>query len=330
MEYAPVSKNDEQRVRSLHDLNVLDTPPEERFDRLTRLARHLFDVPIALVSLVDADRQWFKSSQGLEATELPRASSFCGHAIYDSQPFIVEDASRDPRFHGNPLVLGAPYVRFYAGCPLRNQDGQPMGTLCIIDRVPREVTPEDIDALKDLATMAERELIALQLATIDELTGISNRRGFTLLAQKSLNYSARYERPAALIFLDLNKFKAINDQYGHAEGDKVLIAFADIVKQCFRESDIFGRIGGDEFAVLLSDTDKPGADAAVDKFHEALASYNASARNPYDIRVSAGVVEYNRFRHTSLDLLMADGDRLMYWQKEETALGRLNDRGTRS
>ena len=330
MEHAPIPQNDEHRVQALHELHVLDTPPEERFDRLTRLARRLFEVPIALVSLVDADRQWFKSKQGLEATESPRESSFCGHAMYDNQPFIVEDASQDPRFHDNPLVLGEPHIRFYAGCRLRNQDGQPLGTLCIIDRVSRQLSQEDFDALKDLAAMAERELIALQLATVDELTGISNRRGFMLLARKSLNYCARYERSAALVYLDLNKFKPINDQYGHAEGDKVLIVFADIIKQCFRESDIFGRIGGDEFAVLLSDTDKAGADAAVDKFREALARYNAGSQNSYEICVSAGVVEYNRFRHTSLELLMADGDRLMYWQKEETALGRLNDRGTRS
>lgn len=111
MEYAPVPKHDEQRVRSLHDLNVLDTPHEERFDRLTRLARRLFDVPIALVSLVDTNRQWFKSNQGLEeVTEGPREESFCGHAIYHREPFVIEDASRDARFHDNPLVLNDPHI----------------------------------------------------------------------------------------------------------------------------------------------------------------------------------------------------------------------------
>ena len=120
-------------------MNVLDTSPEERFDRLTRVAKRMFDVPIALVSLVDADRQWFKSCVGLSAAETSRDISFCGHAILGEDTFVISDARADERFADNPLVVGEPKIQFYAGCPLRALDGWKLGTLCIIDRTPRSM-----------------------------------------------------------------------------------------------------------------------------------------------------------------------------------------------
>ncbi|MCH9673541.1 MAG: diguanylate cyclase [Gammaproteobacteria bacterium] len=149
-----------QRLAALHALKLLDTPPEERFDRITRLARRVFGVPIALVSLVDERRQWFKSAVGLERRETPREISFCTHAIRGEAVFVVPDASQDYRFANNPLVLGEPYVRFYAGYPLRSADGSAVGTLCLIDAVPRTMQSGDIDALEDLASLVERELFA--------------------------------------------------------------------------------------------------------------------------------------------------------------------------
>ncbi len=175
----PFPINEAARLDTLRRLNVLDTPPEERFDRLTRLAKRLFDVPIALVSLVDADRQWFKSRQGLDVTETPRDLSFCGHAILGSEIMVVTDACCDERFANNPLVTGDPKIRFYAGFPLSAANGGKLGTLCLIDRAPRAMSEDDVRLLDDLATMVEEELAALQLATIDELTGLSNRRGFS-------------------------------------------------------------------------------------------------------------------------------------------------------
>lgn len=124
------------RLDALRALNILDTSPEERFDRLTRLAKRLFDVPIALVSLVDVDRQWFKSCVGLDASETPRDISFCGHAIVGDEILMIRDTLVDERFHDNPLVTGAPHIRFYAGCPLRVPNGSKIGTLCLIDADP--------------------------------------------------------------------------------------------------------------------------------------------------------------------------------------------------
>ncbi len=174
---APNHSDETQRLEALRSLGVLDTPPEERFDRLTRLARRVFDVPIALISLIDADRQWFKSRSGLEVSETPREDSFCARAIEVGGTFIINDTRQDPRFRDNPLVVGEPFVRFYAGRTLVAPDGSRLGTLCILDRVPRTLSSDDLQILDDLAKTAEQELCAVRLATIDELTGLANRRG---------------------------------------------------------------------------------------------------------------------------------------------------------
>jgi len=150
--------DDDDRVGALHALQVLDTPTEERFDRLTRLAALVFEVPIALVSLVDNNRQWFKSCIGLDAPETERSISFCGHAINQPDGFVVEDALLDERFADNPLVTAEPFIRFYAGQPLRSPDGFPVGTFCLIDRVPRSFDDAQRKILREFAAQTETEL----------------------------------------------------------------------------------------------------------------------------------------------------------------------------
>ena len=154
-EYPP---EEPQRLSALEATKLLDTPPEERFDRVTRLAAEAFDVPIALVSLVDRERQWFKSCYGLGVRETGRDISFCGHAILKSEAFVVSDALADERFSDNPLVTGEPHIRFYAGAPLEDRSGFRIGTLCIIDKKPRGFSNRDEKTLRDLADIIEREL----------------------------------------------------------------------------------------------------------------------------------------------------------------------------
>ncbi len=163
---APIPDHEEARLAELHGLAILDTPPEERFDRITRIASRLFGVPVALISLVDANRQWFKSCQGLAVCETPRGISFCGHAILHDEPLIIPDAQEDPRFYDNPLVTGPPHVRFYAGQPLHGPHGQRVGTLCIIDHHPRQLSSDELEALVGLADWAETELNAARLSTM--------------------------------------------------------------------------------------------------------------------------------------------------------------------
>lgn len=155
---APIARDDAERVKALRELLLLDTPPEERFDRVVQFAAEQFDCPIALVSLVDADRQWFKARVGLSVCETSRDISFCGHAIAGHGPLVVEDALRDPRFADNPLVLGEPHIRFYAGAPLLAPGGQPVGTLCLIDTRPRFPDSIDLAVLRALRQLVQEEL----------------------------------------------------------------------------------------------------------------------------------------------------------------------------
>jgi PAS domain S-box-containing protein len=159
----PTNPEEVHRLRALRDVNLLDTPAEERFDRITRLAARLFDAPIALVSLVDADRQWFKSRVGLDAAQTERSISFCTYAIAQDDIFLVEDALQDPRFADNPLVTGEPGIRFYAGFPLAAHDGSRLGTLCIIDRKPRRFDAGEQAQLRDLGNIAANEVAAVEL-----------------------------------------------------------------------------------------------------------------------------------------------------------------------
>jgi diguanylate cyclase (GGDEF)-like protein len=311
-----IPQDEQARLETLRSLSILDTPPEERFDRLTRMAKRQLGVPIALVSLIDENRQWFKSCLGLGVNETSRDISFCGHAILGNDIFIIPDAQKDDRFADNPLVVGDPKIRFYAGYPLKAPNGHKLGTLCIVDQQPRNLGAEDLEALEDLASMVEHEISAIQLATQDELTNISNRRGFVFLSQHSLQLCARQKIPATLVFLDLDKFKKINDTFGHAEGDLALRAFAKLMKSTFRESDFFARLGGDEFIVLLTNTSKKIAEVIVAKFRQSLEKYNQDANRGYDILFSSGIVEFSPEKHLNIEALLAEGDSLMYERKK--------------
>jgi len=302
-----------QRLLVLRGLDMLDTLPEERFDRITRLARRVFGVPIALISLVDAERQWFKSRQGLDAPETSREISFCGHVVADDALMIVPDASDDDRFRDNPLVRSEPSIRFYAGCPVRMGGGLPMGTLCLIDRQPRALLPEDVALLRDLAAMVEDELRSLNDATTDPLTGLSNRRGFELLAGKSLAMTKRAAMPAALMLFDLDEFKAINDIHGHEIGDRALSDFAKALLKTFRDADVIARLGGDEFCVLAC-----GPAEAMSAPLDRLESQLATLRDrPYQICFSVGTADYAPSRHASIHDLIADADQVMFTHKRK-------------
>jgi len=308
--------NESARLDTLRALNILDTLPEERFDRLTRLAKRLFGVPIALVSIVDADRQWFKSCVGLSASETSRDVSFCAHAILGDEILMIPDTLADERFHDNPLVTNNPNIRFYAGCPLTVPNGSKLGTLCLIDVKPRGLDEEERELLRDLARMAEQELMAVQLATLDDLTLLSNRRGFEALAQHALNVCKRMDKPASLLFFDLNDFKLINDTHGHAEGDRALKTFAEVLRTALRESDVIGRLGGDEFVALLTDSGSMETLEVTQRLTKLLDERNAEAQRGYQIRYSVGQIQYDPERHASIAELLAAADAAMYSHKQ--------------
>lgn len=314
-----IPEDEKQRMEKLRALKLLDSAPEERFDRLTRMAKRMFGVDISVLSLIDDGRQWFKSKHTEMdiPDETSREVSFCGHAILGNDVFVVEDALDDHRFRDNPLVTADPNIRFYAGYPLKVNNGSALGTLCIIDTEPRAFDPEDSQLLKDLGVMAEQEIAALQLATLDELTLISNRRGFTDLAKHSLNICRRKGVTASILLFDLNKFKPINDQFGHAEGDRALVVFANIMREVFRESDVFGRIGGDEFAVLMMDVDTENTQRVIDRFKTEVTAYNKEAARGYDIEYSVGYINTSVDDNMTIDDLLAAADKKMYAAKDK-------------
>lgn len=309
--------NESLRLATLQALKILDTPAEERFDRLTRLARKLFDMPVAAVTLVDLNQVWFKSCAGTDVRSVPRDISFCTHALTEGEVLLIPDTLQDRRFSANPLVVNDPKFRFYAGCPLHAANGMPVGTLCVLDTRPRTFNADDIAALRDLAAMAERELAALSMATTDELTSISNRRGFLVLARQALAACSRAECPATLLMFDLDNFKQVNDAYGHAEGDHALRVFARLLTKVFRSSDVIARLGGDEFLVMLTHTNHDEVRAVLARFHEQLASLNSTNARGYSIACSIGTLGIDPKQGKPLDVLLAEVDKLMYVAKRD-------------
>jgi len=238
---APLPPNESARLALLRGLQLLDSEPEEIFDRVTRLLARVLDVPIALVSLVDSERQWFKSRVGLDACETSRDLAFCAHAILDTKPLVVPDAREDLRFFDNPLVADGPLIRFYAGVPLYSADGLGLGTLCAIDTKPRQLSPADLQALIDCADIVRRELLQREvlLATRQE-TDISQRA----LAASQTHLHAVFEQAAvgmARVGLD-GSFLQVNRKLceiiGYNETELMALNFQQITHADDLDSDL--------------------------------------------------------------------------------------------
>jgi diguanylate cyclase (GGDEF)-like protein len=317
MKVAPKPENETMRLRVLQTAQVLDTAADERLDSITRLAQKVLDVPIALVSLVDANRQWFKSRQGLDVTETPRDVSFCSHAILSDDLMVIEDSLRDERFFDNPLVLGGPRVRFYAGHPLKSHSGHRLGTLCVIDTEPRDFTDDHRQMLSDLGRLAEQQLRSIALAMTDELTQISNRRGLMMMARQVLSQCHRSGLPVGMVAFDLDNFKRINDTLGHDEGDRVLVDFAGCLLKTFRDADAVGRLGGDEFCAVLANADAAAAARALARLDQHVAEVNEGRDSAAQLAFSAGLAIHDGPDAADLDQLLMQADAAMYRTKQQ-------------
>jgi len=309
-------KNEVTPLKEFRSLNFTDIPEDERFDRLARLAKRMFKVETALITLVDENRQWLKSCIGLPEDVTLHDISFGRHAIHSNEIFVIPDATKDERFADNPLVVNDPNIRFYAEIPLRHLDNRKLGTLCIIDTKPGNLDEDDLEILKDLAELIEHELIATQLTSLDDLTRISNRRGFITIAQHSLDICARQAISATLVFFDLNNFKFVNNRFGHGEGDKMLKAFADQMRNAFRDSDLFARLGSDEFVVLLTNTSTQSTDEILDRFQQSIDAYNKKANSEYNISFCVGILTVDAEQERSIEVLLDKAFSLMHENKQ--------------
>ena len=302
------------RLAALRRSEILDTAPEASFDRITRLVQTVLNVPIALVSLIDADRQWLKSCVGLGLSETSREVSFCSHTIRRREPMVVPDACEDPRFANNPLVTGPPHIASYLGVPLETPDGYNLGALCAIDVKPREFSTEQIEVMKGFAALVMDELELRRIAQVDFLTGVATRRGFCLEMDKAISRFKRHGRGSALLTLDVDHFKQVNDTYGHPAGDAVLRAVAARLERLVRASDLVGRLGGEEFGILLADADLNEATQCAERFRAAIEEMAIENDPPLRVTASFGLSVLDNATWTANDWLAA-ADKALYKAK---------------
>jgi diguanylate cyclase (GGDEF)-like protein len=262
---------EEARLAALQAYSILDTAPEEAFDRITRLARVILGMPIVLISLIDKERQWFKSNIGLDVNETSRDVAFCTHTIKGSGAYVVPDARENALFRDNPLVTGAPFIRYYIGVPLTVPGGQNIGTLCAIDRQPRELSDDLVQAMCDLARLAIDQIELRQIAIADTLTGALTRRGFECEMGRELKRAIRNGQELSLLMVDVDHFKSVNDRFGHATGDRVLRDVTACIKSELRASDFIGRFGGEEFVIAMPETDLRGARQLAERIRRKIA-----------------------------------------------------------
>jgi diguanylate cyclase (GGDEF)-like protein len=301
------------RLDTLRALAVLDTPREERFDRLTRLTARLLRVPMAAIGFMDAQREWFKSGVGLVAREAPRSASFGAHAILAPDLLVVPDSHADARFTDPAAMLGQAPVRFYAGQPLRAENGAALGALAIFDHDPRGLDADERQLMRTLAALVERELRSADGQTIDPLTGISNRRGFLALAPPCLSYCARHDIATTLVLFALDT-PGLGDGHQPPDGaaELAITTFAETLRGTFRESDAYARLEGALFVLLLTRTDPRGAECGLRRLRARIEQENAQLPVEAQIDFEAQVFAFDPARFNTVEALLADARRRLY------------------
>ena len=329
--------DDPERLQALTDYQILDTGYDAAFDNIIKLAALVCNTPIAVINFVDGSRQWFKAEQGLGVRETPLDISICRHAILEQDLMVINDTLDDPRTANNPLVnTSGKSLRFYAGALLKSGP-HALGTLCVLDYQPRTLDEHQLKALKLLREqvmhllelrrhhMNQRRLIKeldearnelQRQAHIDPLTGLLNRRAIENRLSFELEAPLDSQAPGAVLMLDLNDFKAINDQHGHLCGDQVLKKTSTVIRATLRTNDIIGRWGGDEFLVVLPSTTMEQAWEVSLRIVQTLEENKLADLACGRVGVSIGVVTMDRF-HT-LKALLSAADAAMYKAKRTT------------
>ncbi|WP_409475632.1 diguanylate cyclase [Stenotrophomonas sp. Y-13] len=301
----PLPANEAERLAALQRYRILDTPREQAFDDLVTIARAICGTSMGAVSLIDGERQWFKSLQGMDGEQTPREEAFCAHAILRPADLtVVEDALQDARFRGNPSVTDDPFIRFYAGAPLLSSDGYALGTLCVFDTNPGQLADTQKQALQALSRQVSRLLEMRRLrrridhhqsehdwyearlaeyyvqleqqnlelseqTRTDPLTALPNRRALSAALAEAIARDAGV--PPAVAIVDIDHFKQINDIHGHTEGDRVLVELAAVLRAQFAGRGMAARYGGEEFVILMPDTPLAQAELQCQYLRQAVA-----------------------------------------------------------
>ncbi|SUC82797.1 Probable diguanylate cyclase YdaM [Pannonibacter phragmitetus] len=275
-----MTMQDADRQKVLDGYQILDSGYEAGFDRITELARTVFEAPVAVICFIDKDRQWFKSHPGFDKRETQLEHAICRFTVLSDKALLIPDALADERTRDNPYVTGPDQWRAYAGAPLIAPGGVRIGTVSIFDRKPRDFTPRDEDILQQLAAIVMHNLELRRVADNDWLTGVPGRGAFERRSRALLSAgsgsgsgdgSADGHRNALIVF-DLDFFKQLNDTYGHAAGDEVLKEVSRTCQAALRENDAFSRIGGEEFSVLLPATAPDVAGKVARRLQQCIAA----------------------------------------------------------
>ncbi len=325
----------------------MDIKPEKAYDDITDLAALICETSISLVSLIDDGQQWFKSRHGIDADQAPRTVQFCEQTIArPNELFVVSDVRRDKRFADTHLVIDGTQICFYAGAPLVNPNGDALGTLCVIDEVPRELTEDQQDALWALSrqVIAQVELRSAveelesntaqlrdyqgqldeyqqrleatsarlkTLSVTDDLTGLNNGFAWEDELRDELQRAWASDSPLSLLLLDVDRFKLYNDEFGHPAGDDALRTIAVYLKENMRSRDFVARIGGDEFVVILPGTTMESAGVLAERCRKALESAACPER---PITLSIGISSLDG-RSIDTDTLISEADQALYHSK---------------
>ncbi|MCC2977968.1 EAL domain-containing protein [Sphingomonas sp. PL-96] len=311
---------DAERSAAIDDYDIGNSIPEADFDHIVDLAKKLFGASAAMISIVKSDVLHFKARAGLDVCTLDPRIAFCAHALDRSTPLVIEDTWRDVRFRNNPLVLGAPHVRFYAGAPLKVASGQVLGTLCIIDTEPRSFSAYDCELLQGLGQIVvdrievrrQKRQLARQ-AYYDELTGLANRMQ---LHQHARDHLAA-DTPLAVLLFDLDGFKDVNDVFGHATGDSLLRAIGERLTGLLEPDQLLARLGGDEFVVLAPGvTDPRAAWAVADRLGSGFDSgYQVDGQ---ELRLDTCIgVALSPYHGDTIEKLVCHADLALYRAKEK-------------
>ncbi|TNC42853.1 sensor domain-containing diguanylate cyclase [Rubellimicrobium rubrum] len=311
----PKLSDEAGRLAALYRYEILDADPETDFEDIVRVVKAVFGVPMVAITLIDTDRQWLKAKTGLGVSQTPRSIAFCDHTIRSTMPLSIEDATQDPRFAANPLVTGEPGIRCYLGVPLTTPDGYNLGSLCILGTEPRRFTPTNKEVLREFGRLVMSKMELRMLARRDALTAALSRRAFEEHMGVVVRNPITSRLPMSLLMIDIDRFKHVNDRFGHPVGDLVLQAVAEAIRSSLRPADRLGRLGGEEFGILLGDIDPGTAYALAVRITRQVDALSLPALQGQTVSVSCGVAHWQEHGQGDAMSWIAAADAALYRAK---------------